>query len=424
MSLFCSNCGNPLTQDARFCDNCGAKVEQKAAPAVSVAPEVMGAEQAAAEIHTEPAADAPKADAPKADAPKTDAPKTDAPKADAPKADAPKAVQAPQAGIQPAEKKKKNKTVMIVVIIAAVMLLLLLIGGGILALVLLSNAGIIGGADPVVSAADEVAGYYIMDGDDGAVILREDGTGYAMEEDEAIEIRYEEGFLYMDGESFVCTVDETGLTILSDEGSLVFHRSDDPYPKLPDEVVYRQPNTDAAQWNEMQARWNGTWYGTLVVTEAEGAYEGWVGSCNDCYIIIDVDAMGEGVCVGYIDGFEVPLFTLEGRIMLPGKYINNEWFHAQEGWIADCAVVEDELVGGSYIEGEEGGYVKMLFPYRKEDGSSMRLELVLVPYGEDWLVPAADGHAGPVNYEEYLEKILNHEEDPFYNAGLLLPEED
>ncbi len=165
----------------------------------------------------------------------------------------------------------------------------------------------------------------------------------------------------------------------------------------------------AAGYTEIQQKWNGAWYGTFHVVDAQG-FEGDFYGNFDAVMTVDVDAEGRG-------DFAVYLF---GEYDAPYVY-------------GECEATEVTLAAtsGTAFDTEMNTYNWMFLPRQDytdqycmgdtiEDGDYiLEFTMFLKPWGASWEEEEADGYGLlPPSIEEYNEMIAAGELPPIGNAPM------
>lgn len=157
---------------------------------------------------------------------------------------------------------------------------------------------------------------------------------------------------------------------------------------------------------DAQAKWNGSWYGYLWITEAYGEWEG-VEALFDAYMVIDVDQNGAGTMAIFLEDDEIQ--TVDTYI-----FADEDHFEVTEGefwdmsldpdlwWLALSPVDEGRLVviSDTYIDPELWG------------GDGFDYMFCFRPFGELWEQEERINDLLPPGYDNYVASVQSGVTDP------------
>ena len=388
---FCTNCGTKVENGVKFCPECGTQL-MGAAPAQPEPPV-----QPAAPVQPEPPVRAQEPVQPE------------------PPAEAQKPAQQAEPVQQPAQPpKKKGKLPLILGIAAAAAVVVV---GVIIAVVLLvaKNLGGAAAADnPDLglynAASAEMFGVEVDVADmwekGFTVELKEKGKCAIAVDGENANGKWtlEDGALHISGggldcdgtlENGVMTLDNvlgTGMKLtFAKEGASL---NAPAQPALPGGET-TSPAGDPAQWNALQQKWNGVWYGVMQLTGCTGKYESFSYTTYDVYLDVAVDANGTGeyrlydadelIGAAFCQAQESVLNTTEGVVFGQDMYAYN-WMFLPDPNFDNTYCMTDEITDG--------------------DGDVLGLCIWIKPWGESWQPQIdSDFYAYPPNHESYMAMV-------------------
>lgn len=261
-------------------------------------------------------------------------------------------------------------------------------------------------SNPANAPAALDAGYYVIDSMtiDGerydAESLKGMGISYyiRLNEDNAAEIStdtlikgtWKDGEIHyqQEGEDvineYVLEGDTLTIEIVDgdSEATLVFKRGSEP-----------EPETAA------QAKWNGSWYGYIWVTEGFGSFESDEEFFNDAYLTVDIDKNGDGTMSIILDGddenmVEAAIKADENHFEVTEGFFWDTPLNLPEWWIALSPVSEGKLfvISDTYTDPEGKG----------KDGFTYMF--CFRPLGELWDQEERKGDRLPPGYDMYKEE--------------------
>lgn len=410
---FCTNCGKQLPDNAKFCTGCGAKITPKPAPEAPHHPDSADSPCEYRDGDTMPTT----AGFEQPQQGSYQAPQQGS--YQAPQQDYQTPVQLRQKAPKASAKPMNKKT-------------LIIIGGAVLAVILvvvliavLGGKGGEASTDPNAGVYNAVTaemwgvemnvadiwsgGFSIELKDGGKCRLNIDGnssSGKWTLEDGALKVSG--GGLDCSGtlENGVMTLENVlnmGVTLkLEREGGAAVNNGEQSDPANGGEHVTDGSGMDNAT-SEIQAKWNGTWYGVLNVIDATGDFASISYGNYDAYMLVNVDTDGKGSFEVYIAG-------------------SDEAFA-----IAQCEAKESGLyaISGTIAGGiEMNAYNWMFLPmpdypdqYCMGDdidvnGSLFSFTMFMKQWGASWEKEAANGALIPPSLDAYNASIANDEMPP------------
>lgn len=402
---FCTNCGKQLPDNAKFCTGCGAKITPKPAPEAPHHPDSADSPCEYRDGETMPTTAG------------FEQPQQGS--YQAPQQDYQAPVQLRQKAPKASAKPMNKKT-------------LIIIGGAVLAVILvvvliavLGGRGGEASTDPNAGVYNAVTaemwgvemnvadiwsgGFSIELKDGGKCRLNIDGnssSGKWTLEDGALKVSG--GGLDCSGtlENGVMTLENVlnmGVTLKFErEGGAAVNNGEQSDPANGGEHVTDGSGMDNAT-SEIQAKWNGTWYGVLNVIDATGDFASISYGNYDAYMLVNVDTDGKGSFEVYIAG-------------------SDEAFA-----IAQCEAKESGLyaISGTIAGGiEMNAYNWMFLPmpdypdqYCMGDdidvnGSLFSFTMFMKQWGASWEKEAANGALIPPSLDAYNASIANDEMPP------------
>lgn len=157
--------------------------------------------------------------------------------------------------------------------------------------------------------------------------------------------------------------------------------------------------------DNFKEQWVGTWYGVFDVMDGTGKYEANAYQRYDAYMVVSVDANGEGRFAVYLDGGSLPfatgtctakdnaLLSVEGLVL--GAPMNTDnWMFLPVPDTTDEYCVSDELADA--------------------DGDTLEYNFFFKPWGADWNPdPAERFPIVPPGLDVYNGRITNGEQPPY-----------
>lgn len=155
------------------------------------------------------------------------------------------------------------------------------------------------------------------------------------------------------------------------------------------------PAGDPAQWNALQQKWNGVWYGVMQLTGCTGKYESFSYTTYDVYLDVAVDADGNGeyrlydadelIGAAFCQAQESVLNTTEGVVFGQDMYAYN-WMFLPDLNFDNTYCMTDEITDG--------------------DGDVISLGIWIKPWGESWQPQIdSDFYAYPPNHDSYMAMV-------------------
>ena len=182
--------------------------------------------------------------------------------------------------------------------------------------------------------------------------------------------------------------------------ALVFTK--DGAPRTP---TGQGPDTSAnpGEWNDLQTKWNGTWYGMITMSGNTGKYEDY--EDMDAYMVVDVDANGKGTYVVYLGENNVPFAAARGGV-------NGNNFDVSEGTVLDQEMNYHDWM---LLPQRDYGNVTIMpgATYTDDDGDELEFMLHFKPWGSDWQDVIDNDWLVPPGYEDYLDKVESGEAAPY-----------
>lgn len=178
--------------------------------------------------------------------------------------------------------------------------------------------------------------------------------------------------------------------------------NDLPY-RLPYDYPIEDHNTPKS---DVQAKWNGSWYGYLWVTEAYGEWAD-VDELFDAYMVIDVEESGEGTMAIFIGAEENQtvdsyIFADENHFEVTDGVFWDMELDKDVWWLALSPVDEGSLVviADTYIDPELA------------DGDGFEYMFCFRPFGELWESEEKSNELLPPGYQNYVSAIRSGVKDP------------
>lgn len=167
-----------------------------------------------------------------------------------------------------------------------------------------------------------------------------------------------------------------------------------------------------ASKTEVQAKWNGSWYGDFRIVEASGHYAEYENEIFDAYMVLDVGENGDGTMAIFLGREEDN--TVDAYIRADSNH-----FEVTEGdfwdmpldpsvwWLALSPVDEGKLtvVSDTYIDPERTPNDRFDFTFRFR------------PFGELWEQEEREGGRLPPGYDDYAKAIKSGVTDPYAWEG-------
>lgn len=155
------------------------------------------------------------------------------------------------------------------------------------------------------------------------------------------------------------------------------------------------PAGDPAQWNALQQKWNGVWYGVMQLTGCTGKYEPYAYTTYDVYLDVAVDANGTGeyrlydadelIGAAFCQAQDAVLNTTEGVVFGQDMYAYN-WMFLPDPNFDNTYCMTDEITDG--------------------DGDVISLGIWIKPWGESWQPQIdSDFYAYPPNHDRYMAMV-------------------
>lgn len=155
-----------------------------------------------------------------------------------------------------------------------------------------------------------------------------------------------------------------------------------------------------------QAKWNGSWYGYLWITEAYGEWAD-VDELFDAYMVIDVEQSGEGTMAIFIGAEENQtvdsyIFADENHFEVTDGVFWDMELDKDVWWLALSPVDEGSLVviADTYIDPELA------------DGDGFEYMFCFRPFGELWESEEKSNDLLPPGYQNYASAIRSGVKDP------------
>ncbi len=163
----------------------------------------------------------------------------------------------------------------------------------------------------------------------------------------------------------------------------------------------------AAGASQLQAQWNGTWYGCLYVSDATGDFAGVPSDFYDAYMVVDVDSAGKGQFSVYLTGTDEAFAVANceakdsGLYAVDGTVAGGIEMYAYNWMFLPMPDYPDQYTMGDVIEDGDSTFEFTLF--MKQWGGSWQKEIdsdfaIVPPSVDSYNAAIANGELPPIGF--------------------------